>query len=86
MRNPPIARAIVADKFGDVLYDSAEPNHRRPGPVRPPIVRRYAPPATPIRPADPASAAVSALVAGLAIALAAGGCLVALALTWRAMA
>lgn len=75
MRNPPIARAIVADKFGAVLYDSAAP----------PRWRRYAPPATPIRPADPASAAVSALVAGLAIALGGGCCLIALALTWRAL-
>lgn len=82
MRNPPIIRAVVSDRFGEVLFDSDAPRYWRPGPARPPIVRRYAPPATPIRPADPASAAVSALVAGLAIALAAGGCLVALALTW----
>lgn len=84
MIRQPIVRAIVADKFGDVLYDSGEAPCRRLGPVRRPIVRRYAPPATPIRPADPASAAVSALVSGLAIALAAGGALVAVALIWGA--
>jgi len=48
MRNPPIIRAVVSDHFGYVLCDSAEPRYWRPGPARPPIVRRYAPPAAPV--------------------------------------
>ncbi len=48
MRNPPITRAIVSDRFGDVLFDSAETRYGRPGPARPPLVRRYAP--SPARP------------------------------------
>lgn len=53
MRNPPITRAIVSDRFGDVLFDSAETRYGRPGPARPPLVRRYAPSPAPV--ADPAA-------------------------------
>lgn len=80
MIRPPIVRAVVSDLHGDVLYDSAVAPCRRLGPVRPPIVRRYAPPPAPVM--DPSCRALSALLAGLGIALAAGGALVAIALIW----
>ena len=70
MRNPPIIRAVVSDRFGEVLFDSDAPRYWRPGPARPPIVRRYAPPAAPV--ADPAAPTALALVCalvGAAIAL-----------------
>lgn len=82
MIRPPVVRAVVSDLHGDVMYDSAEPPRWRPGPVRPPIVRRYAPPPAPV--SDPGGRALSALLAGLCIALAAGGALVAVALIWGA--
>ena len=78
MIRPAVVRAVVSDLHGDVLYDSAVAPCRRLGPVRPPIVRRYAPPPAPVM--DPTGHALSALIAGLAIALAAGGALVAIAL------
>ncbi len=68
--NPTIVRAIVSDRFGKVLFDSEAPRYWRPGPARPPIVRRYAPPAAPV--ADPAAPTALALVCalvGAAIAL-----------------
>ena len=63
MRNPPIIRAVVSDRFGEVLFDSDAPRYWRPGPARPPIVRRYAPPAAPV--ADPAAPTALALVCAL---------------------
>lgn len=46
--NPPIVRAIVSDRDGDILFDSDAPRYWRPGPARQPIVRRYAPPPAPV--------------------------------------
>jgi len=51
--NPTIVRAIVSDRFGEVLFDSEAPRYWRPGPARQPIVRSYAPPPAPV--ADPAA-------------------------------
>lgn len=81
MRNPPIIRAVVSDHFGYVLCDSAEPRYWRPGPARPPIVRRYAPPAAPV--ADPAAPSkISGYILG---ALALVCALVGAAIAWGAV-
>ena len=81
MRNPPIIRAVVSDHFGYVLCDSAEPRYWRPGPARPPIVRRYAPPAAPV--ADPA--APSKISGYILYALALVCALVGAAIAWGAV-
>lgn len=81
MRNPPIIRAVVSDRFGEVLFDSDAPRYWRPGPARQPIVRRYAPPPAPV--ADPAAPSkISGYILG---ALASVCALIGAAIAWGAV-
>lgn len=80
MRNPPIVRAVVSDIYGDTLFDSADAPIRRPRFARPVVVRSRAAMPPPVAAADPGGRALSALLAGLAVALVYGAICVAIAL------
>lgn len=82
--NPTIVRAIVSDRFGEVLFDSEAPRARRLSSARPPIVRRYAPPPAPVADLGDSSKIVGYLLRAMIAALLVAGGLVSVAIAWGA--
>ena len=98
MRNPPIIRAVVSDRFGEVLFDSAEPPRARPllsAPPPPPPppprnVRGYIPkppsPPAPVADLGDSSNIVGYLLLSIIVALLVAGVLVSVAIVLGAAA